>query len=95
MIIVHSSGLVACQLQVSHEWNGRVYVNNYPAPLFEYIDTFTIRKHGSEESIYVMIFRSSLLYHTTLRLRPRTGLFCTLRESSNKRHCKMNKQCSQ
>ena len=57
-------------------------------PLLEYFHSFIIRKHSCtgkfEGSMYVMLFRSYLSNQTTLRLRQRAGLFCTLWESSQR-----------
>ena len=41
-----------------------------------------------------MIFRSYLPYQTTPRLQQKAGLFCTLRESSNRR-CKLYEETEQ
>ena len=51
------------------------------------MNTFITGKYGGagnfERSIYVTIFRSQLLYPTTLRLRQIAGLLCTQRDQVN------------
>ena len=56
--------------------------------LLEYFDTFVIRNHSGagkfERSIFVMMVRVMIFpYQTTLWLRQRAGLFCTLGEAVN------------